>query len=110
MRPALQEAIDWWEADEERFNPFDTGEGSPYVVEDYLEAQEYEERATQAFATGAAEDDNGDQFELAAVFFALTLFFGGIAALFQSRRVTVALLGASGVVLVIGVVSLLLAL
>ena len=108
MRPEMQEAIDWWAKpeNEDVDDPFDTDAGSPYYVEQYDAAQSLEEQANASFEDGASKDDNGDQFELAAVFFALTLFFGGIATLFANRRVTVALLSAAGVTIVIGGITL----
>jgi hypothetical protein len=106
MRPEMQQAVDWWADNPDAIDPFDTGAGSPYVVTEYDDAAALEEQAQATFAAGAAADDNGDQFELAAVFFALTLFFGGIATLFRSRRVTVALLVVAGVTLTVGAVTL----
>lgn len=106
MRPEMQEAVDWWAENEDAIDPFDTEAGSPYYVEEYDEAAALEEQAQATFEDGASKDDNGDQFELAAVFFALTLFFGGIATLFANRRVTVALLSAAGVTIVIGFITL----
>ena len=45
-------------------------------------------------------------FELATVFFALTLFFGGIATLFGKRAVTTGLLTVSLVTLALGTFNL----
>jgi hypothetical protein len=106
MRPEMQESVDWWAENPDAIDPFDTEAGSPYVVAEYDEASALEEQAKATFQTGAEADDNGDEFELAAVFFALTLFFGGIATLFRSRRVTVALLATAVVTLAIGAVTL----
>lgn len=106
MRPEMQQAVDWWAENPDAVDPFDTDAGSPYVVFEYDDAAALEEQAQATFGAGAEADDNGDQFELAAVFFALTLFFGGIATLFRSRRVTVALLAIAGVTMVIGGIRL----
>lgn len=106
MRPELLEAVIWWEATEEAVTPFDDIEGNPYVIDDLAEANALEEQAQAEFDAGAEADDQGDVFELAAVFFALTLFFGGIATLFTSRKVTVALLGVATVTLAIGLFNL----
>lgn len=58
------------------------------------------------FAEGADADDQGDVFELAAVFFALTLFFGGVATLFGKRAVTTGLLMVSVLTLALGSINL----
>ncbi|MCW2605742.1 MAG: hypothetical protein JWO60_435 [Frankiales bacterium] len=107
MRPELKEAIDWW-ADEknEATTPFVEAEGNPYTVADTEEAQALEEKAGEQFDVGAAADDVGDKFELATVFFALTLFFGGVATLFSRRAVSLALLVAGVVTLLVGSTSL----
>lgn len=106
MRPELQEAVEWWETTDEAETPFDEIEGNPYTVSDFEEANALEEQAQAEFDEGAEADDNGDKYELAAVFFALTLFFGGIATLFRQRSVTAALLIVSGVTLVVGAINL----
>jgi hypothetical protein len=106
MRPELSEAVDWWNTSDEAETPFDDIEGNPYTVEDLDTAKELEDQAAAEFDEGAEADDNGDKFELAAVFFALTLFFGGIATLFRQRSVTAALLIVSGVTLLVGAVNL----
>ena len=106
MRPELVAAVEWWESTEEAVSPFDAVEGNPYTVEDFTIASELEEQAAAEFDEGAKADDKGDIFELAAVFFALTLFFGGVATLFAKKSVTVALLGIGGVTLLVGAVNL----
>ena len=106
MRPELLAAVEWWDSSEEAVTPFDEIDGNPYTVEDFATAAELEEQASVQFDEGAKADDKGDIFELATVFFALTLFFGGVATLFAKRSVTVALLGIGGLTLVIGGINL----
>jgi len=106
MRPELVAAVEWWESTDTAVTPFDEVDDNPYTVEDFTTAAELEEQASVEFDNGAAADDKGDVFELAAVFFALTLFFAGVATLFAKRSVTVALLGIGGVTLVVGAVNL----
>lgn len=106
MRPELSEAVDWWQATDEANTPFDELEGNPYTVEDFESAAALETEAQEQFDAGAEADDQGDVFELAAVFFALTLFFGGVATLFGKRTVTTGLLAVAGVTLALGAVNL----
>lgn len=106
MRPELQDAVLWWIDEEAALDPFDVDAGSPYVNEDIEAAQAIEAEAAALFDAAADANRRGDQFSLATVFFALTLFFGGIATLFRSRPVTVGLLAGSLVTLVIGSVIL----
>ncbi len=106
MRPELVAAVEWWEANDAAVTPFDEIEGNPYTIDDFAEASALEEQAQAEFDEGAKADDKGDVFELAAVFFALTLFFGGIATLFRKPQVTTALLVVAGFALVFGGVNL----
>lgn len=102
MRPELQDAVLWWADEEAALDPFDLDAGSPYVNEDIATAQAIEAEAADLFEAAADANKRGDQMTLATVFFALTLFFGGIATLFASRAVTIGLLGASVATLGIG--------
>jgi hypothetical protein len=102
----IARAVDWWEGNDEAVTPFDDLAGNPYTVSDFDEAGALEEQAQVQFDEGADADDQGDVFELAAVFFALTLFFGGIATLFRKHVVTTSLLGVAVVTLAVGGVNL----
>lgn len=102
MSPPLRDAVTWWESTDAAATPFDSIEGNPYVVPEYAASEDLEVRAGVRFDQGVASDKRSDIFELAAVFFALALFFGGIATLFSKRRVTNALLTLSIVVLLTG--------
>lgn len=106
MRKELVAAIEWWEPEENTApTPFDEVDGNPYTVEDFDEANALEAQAAEEFDAAAEDDDIGDRFELATVFFALTLFFGGVATLFARRAITAALLGIGLVTLGVGAAS-----
>lgn len=106
MRPELAEAVQWWIDTDEAITPFDDAPGNPYTVEQLDTAVQLEQQAAEEFETGAEANRQGDRFQLATVFFALTLFFGGVATLFAQRNLTIALLAVSGVTLAFGVVML----
>ena len=106
MRPGLEEAMQWWETTEDAITPFDGLEGNPYVIEQQGTAVELEQQAEVEYEQGSEADDTGDQFELATVLFAITLFFGGIATLFSRAPITAALLVIASVTLAAGVVFL----
>jgi hypothetical protein len=92
MRPELQEAVRWWIDDPEATTPFVEDEGNPYVIAELAEAEVEQDRSEQAFADGQEADAVGDEYELATVLLALTLFFAGIATLFARRTLSVTLL------------------
>ncbi|MGA8845353.1 MAG: DUF4337 family protein [Nocardioides sp.] len=107
MSPNLQEAVDWWiESDDTVTSAFDDVEGNPYVGNDLSEVNDLADEADAAREAGAQADERGDQFELASVLFALTLFFGGIATLFSRRSFTLTLLTFATVGLVAGSLQL----
>jgi hypothetical protein len=106
MRPGLEEAMQWWDTTDAAVTPFDPIEGNPYVVEQQAVAVDLEEQAAVQFDEGSEADDTGDQFELATVLFAITLFFGGIATLFSRAPITLALLVVATTTLVGGGVVL----
>ena len=102
MRPELQAAIEWWQETDEAETPFDDLEGNPYEIADNAEASRLEELAANEVESALDSDEKGDTFDLATVLFALTLFFGGVATLFNSRAVTLGLLAVAAVTLVAG--------
>lgn len=108
MRPELQAALDWWSDPKVTADtPFDVteGNGNPYTVADFDDAIDLDVTADEEFAAGQEADDLGDKFELSTVFFALTLFFGGVATLFTRRYVSLGLLGVGVLTLLIGTFS-----
>ena len=106
MRPELAEAVAWWESTDEAVTPFDDLEGNPYTIAEFDQARELEAQAQAEFDEAVDKDEQGDEFELATVFFALSLFFGGIATLIAKRAVTTALLIVSVVAIAAGSVIL----
>ena len=110
MRPELKDAVEWWQETDEAVTPFDELEGNPYAIEDFGVAHELEDEAAVLFDQGVDADEQGDVFELAVVFFALALFFGGIATVFDRQVVVTALFGIAAGVLVFGSVIYVLAL
>ncbi|MBZ5735813.1 hypothetical protein K8Z61_15065 [Nocardioides sp. TRM66260-LWL] len=92
MRPELVEAVDWWVDAKDAVTPFDEADDNPYENADYAEGQAQGEASKQTYEEAKAADERGDKFELATVFLALTLFFGGIATLFSRRSVRLTLL------------------
>ncbi|GAA4121423.1 hypothetical protein GCM10022215_26400 [Nocardioides fonticola] len=110
MRPELSDAVDWWNATDEAVTPFDDLEGNPYVVGDYADGENLANESKDAYKEAVSADNQGDKLELATVFLALTLFFGGIATLFTRRPVRAGLLALGTVTLIAGSVRLLTAL
>ncbi len=106
MRPAMAEAVEWWSETDEAVTPFDEIDGNPYYAEDAEEAlvaaNELLDLAEQQVAEADVLDEQGGQFDLAVTVLALTLFFGGIATLFRSSRVTIALLSVASIGLAVG--------
>lgn len=73
-----------------------------YVIEDLTISQELFEQADAEFQDALKIDDQGDNFDLAAVYLAVALFFAGVAALFKARRIQVLLLGGAGLMMLPG--------
>ena len=100
--PELETAYVAWEqleGENDVPTPLDTPE---YVVEDYTNYQTNFDLSQKQFDDAAAKDDRGDFMDLASIFLAVALFFAGIAALFKGRRVSIALLCGSAVVIIPG--------
>jgi hypothetical protein len=110
MDDNLRGAVEWWieasETDESALSPFAEHADNPYANANQAEAVTLERRSVEAHAQGTDADEEGDRFELAAVLFALTLFFGGIATLLKREAATWSLLAASAASSVVGAVVL----
>lgn len=102
MRPAMSEAIDWWQVTDEAGTPFDEIEGSPYVIEESDSAEQLQAESDGKGQDAEDADAKGDKYDLSTVLLALTLFFAGVATLFNRRSVEVGLLAVGGVTLVLG--------
>jgi hypothetical protein len=105
--PELAAAVDAWDAlgdaPDAPATPLDP---ALYQLEDYAAAEELNAQADQQFTEAQTQDDAGDKFELAVVFFAVSLFMAGIASLFKVPRVRVGLLVVSAVLLVPGIIAI----
>lgn len=100
MSAELEAATDAWEADPgDALNPLGS---EAYETPAFDRYTELNEQATAAFDEAQQIDDQGDKFDLAAVYLAVSLFFAGIAALFKVRSVQLAMLLASVVLIVPG--------
>ena len=102
MRPAMADAVEWWQDDPDALTPFDEADGNPYEIVEFAQGEEEAAASGAAFKAAGAADKQGDEFGLATVLLALTLFFAGVATLFRRRAVTVALLGIGAVALAAG--------
>lgn len=77
-----------------------------YKSDAYDRATALYDQAEAEFAEASDIDNQGDNFDLAGVFFAVSLFFAGIAALFKVRSLQVAMLVGSGLLLLPGLWSI----
>lgn len=106
MSAELQEAVAWWEADPDAVTPFDESESNPYAVAAYDSADELQQQAEDKLTLAQELGARGDQFDLASVFLAVALFFGGISIVFDRKPVVLGLIGVAVVLLVFGLVVL----
>jgi Domain of unknown function (DUF4337) len=101
--PALEETVAWYEQTGDAVtDPFATDAGSPYSLEEWATGNELNTQADRTYQHAVATDDKGDRFDLAAVFLALALFFGGIATVFRRHTAQLINLAIGGVGVVIG--------
>lgn len=104
--PRLEVATEAW------LNSGDDGPPTPlampeYVVEQQATAEALSQQATEEFQAAQQTDAAGDAFGLAAVFLAVSLFLGGVASLFKSWPVRIAVLVGGAVFVIPGVVAIL---
>lgn len=106
MTEDLAAAIEWWSTSpDDVYSPF-VPENPNWTNPFWDEAAALQADSEAVFAAASAADDTGDEFQLAAVFFAVTLFFGGIANVFKHRQYQVVILVVAAVALVVGAVVL----
>jgi hypothetical protein len=99
----LEQTVAWYDVSgEDVTDPFDDDAGSPYVLEEWAEGNDLSDRADRVYQQAVADDDQGGKFDLATVFLALSLFFGGIATVFRRRLPQLATVGIGTAGLVIG--------
>lgn len=106
MREELQAAVAWWaEAPDDVVTPF--VEENPAWTNPYWdEAATVKAASEERFEAASAANEASDTLQLATVFFAVTLFFGGVANVFHNRRLQVVVLSVAGVALLVGAVVL----
>jgi hypothetical protein len=101
---ALTTATDAWDAQPDTADsPRTPLEVDEYVIEAYTTANDLTDQADAQFTDAQNIDDRGDNFDLAAVFLAVSLFFAGIAALFKVRKIQIAMLIGSALLILPGV-------
>lgn len=107
MRPELLEAVEWWRGDDEALTPFDDDADNPYAIAEFAEAERLTAESTDANEDAQVAGAKGDDFQLATVLLALTLFFAGIATLFRRRLLSWTLLAVGAASLAAGGLQLL---
>ena len=95
MSLELETALDAWLAIPQGEGPLNPLAMEEYVVPQYDRYVELADQASSTFTKAQEIDDQGDNFDLAAVYLAVSLFFAGIAALFKVRVLQIAMLVAS---------------
>lgn len=105
--PPLKTATDAWIATRPLQNP--DAPPSPFAMPEYQlseqeEAARWQAEAVVQLAKAEDADQISDHYVLLTVVFASVLFFAGIAGKFQSRLIDLAMLIASGLVFVVGLV------
>ena len=96
----------WNEIPQEADGPATPLDMDEYIVEAFTTATDLTNQADAEFDAAQAIGDKGDNFDLAAVYLAVSLFFAGIAALFKVRRIQVAMLTGSTLLLIPGVLAI----
>lgn len=99
-------AVEWWIDNPDVISPF-VDENEDWTNELWEVAEEVSEQADAAFDDAVAANARADTFHLPSVFFAVTLFFAGIANVFRSRRIRIAILVIAGGALAVGAVVVL---
>ncbi len=88
------EAVPWWIEHGDAAGPF-VDDNEAWINEWWDEAEEFEEQAQEAYEEAVWANDRGDTFLLSTVFYAITLFFAGLANVFDDRRIRVVVLAIS---------------
>jgi hypothetical protein len=82
----------------------DLADDENYRKEMLVKSQSLFDEAEKTFKQGQDADETGDKFQLIAVIFAISLFFGGIVQVFRNDRVRWAILGVSGLFLLVAAI------
>jgi hypothetical protein len=78
----------------------DLAEDVNYRQEMFAKSQSQFDKSEESFKEGQTANQTGDKFQLAAVIYAMSLFFGGIEQVFRSARMRQVILGAGGLIFV----------
>lgn len=95
------DAVQWWIDNGDARGPF-VDENEAWTNEWWDEAEEFEAEADEAYEQALWANDRGDAFLRSTVFFAVTLFFSGLASVFDDRRIRLMVLAISAVSLLVG--------
>lgn len=95
------EAVQWWIEHGDASGPF-VDDNEAWTNPWWDEAEEFEVAAQEAYAEAVWASRRGDTFQLSTVFYAVTLFFAGLANAFDDRRIRIAALGISAAALLGG--------
>ena len=98
----LDDATEAWLVAPEVDRPLTPLGMDEYKIEAYDNAIAGFETAEAQFDEALKIDDQGDNFDLAAVYLAVSLFFAGIAALFKTRRIQIVMLVGASVLMIPG--------
>ncbi|HSK16222.1 MAG TPA: hypothetical protein VK915_08635, partial [Gaiellaceae bacterium] len=95
FRPPMKEAVEAWVATRPLLNP--DAPPSPFAMDEYRVPEQEEAAALEESATAAVErakesNQRSDNYVLAVVLFASSLFFAGISTKFTGTRVRIAVL------------------
>jgi hypothetical protein len=109
MRPGYRPAFKAWLATDPEHDP--SAPAGPaymrqYVIPQEAAAQAHDARAGAAFLRGAKAGSTADKYIRATVFLATVLFLVGISGHFRIRQARMALIAASGLLLVFAVIQL----
>lgn len=75
-----------------------------YRKEMLAKSQTLSDEAEAVFKTGQAANETGDKFQLVAVIFAISLFFGGIVQVFRNDRMRWVILGVGAILFLSGAI------
>ncbi|WP_435737568.1 hypothetical protein V5D56_02910 [Cellulosimicrobium sp. PMB13] len=104
--PHFEPAFEEWLASRPLQNP--DAALSPFALDTYVppgevEAADADARADEYFDQALRNNQRGDDYTLVTVLFALVLFFGAFAGRFRSERASWGMVGAGGVLFVVGI-------
>jgi hypothetical protein len=85
----------------------DLTDDANYQQEMLAKSQALSQQSEVIFKEGQTANQIGDKFQLAAVFYALSLFFGGIGQVFRSERMHLLILGAGALIFLVATIFML---